>query len=98
MPFDVSDRVVSTFEKQPTPLHALKRNMNPTRSLQNNREQSQKWNVKERKERAGWKGQWSMSSKHMRTHNKNGEWGQRVKAWGAQRKKRDKCKCKGERE
>ena len=48
--FGVSDRVVSTFEKRPTPLHALKRNMNPTRSSQNNREQSQKWNVEERGE------------------------------------------------
>jgi len=46
----VSGRAVPTFEKRATPLHALKRNMNPTRSSQNNREQSQKWNVKERRE------------------------------------------------
>ena len=48
---------VTTFEKRPTPLYALRRNMNPTRSSQNNREQSQKWNVEGREERVGWKGE-----------------------------------------
>ena len=41
------------FEKRPAPLHAVKRNINPTRWLQNNREQSQKWNVKERERERG---------------------------------------------
>ena len=41
---------VSTFEKERImtyALHAIEHYMNPTRSLQNNREQSQKWNVRD---------------------------------------------------
>jgi len=63
--------------------------MNPTRSSQNNRKQSQKWNVEEREEKAGQKGGGLTSSKHMRTHNKYGEWGQRVKAWGAGKREKN---------
>jgi len=33
--------------------YAIEHYMNPTRSLQNNREQSQKWNVREMREPAG---------------------------------------------
>ena len=31
----------------------------------------------------------------MRTHNKNGEWGQRVKAWGAKREQGEKMHMQG---
>jgi len=81
---------ISTFKKRPTPLHARFKTQHEPHSFVAKQSRAIT-EMKRRGERgrAGRQGEGLISSKHMRTHNKYGEWGRRVKAWGAGKREKN---------